>query len=392
MRTTLFCFFTLLVLSLSSCSEKESPTCSITIQLILPEGYATLPLEEMKVSLINKDQGNIYTASCSSNGTASLEIEYGFYTASVHYQTSSGLLFSGRLESVSLLPGQEVATIRIPLSRSQTNALVIKEIYYDSSLGYAGNIYQADQYITLYNNSEEAIYLDGLCIGVVDPTSSLQSPWMKYTDMARIPVNDLTWQFPGSGKEYPLAPGAETTIATNAVDHTGGEYQQTNSVDLSKVDWGFWEVNLISQNITPGVKPLKLLLNLNPNLIMYSFPSIGPTIMVFKIKDAAAEIYVSDPGNREPRPQAANKNKNYLMIPKAWVIDCVECVESASQVPFKRVPNELDNGAAYIPSAPFSGKALIRKSTMGSAGHLIYQDTNNSTEDMIVSTPSLRNK
>lgn len=44
--------------------------------------------------------------------------------------------------------------------------------------------------------------------------------WVKYTDMKRIPVADMTWQFPGSGKEYPLLPGAETTIATNAVDHT----------------------------------------------------------------------------------------------------------------------------------------------------------------------------
>ena len=128
----------------------------------------------------------------------------------------------------------------------------------------------------------------GYCISLV-----------KYTDMKRIPVADMTWQFPGSGKEYPLLPGAETTIATNAVDHTGGEYQHANSVDLSKVDWGFWHVSLSKQNIAPGVKPLNLLLNLNSTAWMYSFPVVGPTFMIFGFEGISAEEYINNPLNRE---------------------------------------------------------------------------------------------
>lgn len=392
MKTTRFYILILLAFLLFSCSEEDYNSCTVNIQLILPDEYKNLAIDEMKVDLTNKDQGNTYSSYCSSEGKATLDVECGYYTASVHYQTASGLIFNGRIENLALLSGEEVVATTIQLTRSQTNALVIKEIYFGGCIGKNGEGYQADQYVTLYNNSQEVIYLDGLCVAVVDPASNIQSPWMKYTDMARIPVNDLTWQFPGDGKQYPLAPGAETTIATNAVDHKGGEYEHTNSVDLSKVDWGFWDVSLKRQAISPGVNPMKLILNLNPGQLMYSLAVNGSAIMVFKVEGDGTDTYINDPLNREPRPQSSNKNKYYLMIPKTWVIDCVECVNNENQVASKRVPGDMDNGAAYIPGNPYTGKSLIRKSSSNEKGQLIYQDTNNSTNDLTITTPSLKNK
>ena len=379
-----------LILALASCSESEDQSYSVHIQLLPPDGYTALPYEEMEVTLTNKDQGTVYSLHCSSTGQASLDVEPGYYSASVHHQTNAGLIFSGRIESLALLPDQGEAPdiIELPLSQAKTNALVIKEIYFGGCKGYYEN-YQADQYITLYNNSDQTIYLDGLCVGVVDPGNNLESPWMAYTEMKRIPVNDLTWQFPGSGKEYPLAPGEETTIATNAIDHTGGEFQHANSVDLSGVDWGFWDVSLERQNITAGVKPMTLLANLNPLLVMYALPVNGPTFMVFSLQDSPEE-YVLDPENREPRPNASNQEKRYLMVPKEWVIDCIECVKDANSP--KRVPNELDNGKCYISGDRYSGRSIIRKKTGTTDGHTVYQDTNNSAEDIEVTTATLKTK
>ena len=234
---------------------------------------------------------------------------------------------------------------------------MIKEIYFGGCKGYYEN-YQADQYITLYNNSDQTIYLDGLCVGVVDPGNNLESPWMAYTEMKRIPVNDLTWQFPGSGKEYPLAPGEETTIATNAIDHTGGEFQHANSVDLSGVDWGFWDVSLERQNITAGVKPMTLLANLNPLLVMYALPVNGPTFMVFSLQDSPEE-YVLDPENREPRPNASNQEKRYLMVPKEWVIDCIECVMQI--LPSEYLTNSTMENVISLVIAIQAGLLSVRK-------------------------------
>lgn len=386
-------FYLLLVLVffLTSCSEDENRSSSVHIQLLPPEGYSMLPYEEMEVTLTNKDQGTMYSLRCSSTGQALFNVEPGYYAASVHYQAASGLVFSGRIESLSLLSDQNETqgVIELPLSLAKTSALVIKEIYFGGCRGIHNEEYKDDQYVTLYNNSDQIIYLDGLCVGIVDPGNNLESPWMNYTDMKRIPVNDLTWQFPGSGKEYPLAPGEETTIATNAVNHTGGEYQHANSVDLSRVDWGFWDVSLDRQTIAAGVKPMTLLANLNPLLVMYSLPVFGPTFMVFSLQDSSEE-YVQDTNNREPRPKAANQEKRYLMIPQEWIIDCVECVKDINSP--KRVPNELDNGKCYISGDRYSGRSVIRKKTGTTDGHAIYQDTNNSAEDMEVLFATLKTK
>lgn len=388
-----FYLFILLAVSLFSCSEKEeSNSCMIDIQVIAPEGYDTLPYEKINVVLTNQNQGITYAMPCSSEGLAAFRVEYGYYTASAHYQTASGLIFSGRTEALSLLSEQYEGTAKVQLSRSRSNALIIKEIYYGGCIGRKGEEYQSDQYLILHNNSEETLYLDSLCVAIVDPASSLQSPWIKYTDMKRIPINDVTWQFPGTGTEYPLHPGEEISIATNAVDHTGGEYQHTNSVDLSKADWAFWDVSLSQQDITAGVRPMKMLLNLNTNIWMYPLPAIGPTMIVFKIEGKSAESYVNDISNRENRPQSSNTKKFYLMIPKEWVIDCVECVASADRISYKRVPDELDSGAAYLPDGPYTGKSLIRKSSLNEDGRIIYQDTNNSSNDMTTTVPTLKNR
>lgn len=388
---TVYCLFIVLLL-LTSCSEEEQSSCSVNIQLQSPEGFPTLPFEGVVVTLANKAQGGTYKSKCSSVGIANFQVECGYYTVSVHYQIASGLIFSGRIESLALLPGQGVNSelVELELSHSETNALVIKEIYYGGCIGKMGENYQADQYVTIHNNSNETVYLDGLCVAVVDPANSIESPWMKYTDMSRIPINDLTWQFPGTGKDYPLASGAETTIATNAVNHTGGEYQHPNSIDLSGVDWGFWDVSLSRQDIQPGVTPMKLIAKLNPNISMYSLPIWEPTFMIFSLQGLSAEEYVTDLNHQEPRPQAANQSKLYLMVPKEWVIDCVECVRSAENITLKRVPDRLNHTPVFIPEGVYCGKSLVRKKRMDTGGESIYQDTNNSFEDFEVAVPLLK--
>jgi len=134
---------------------------------------------------------------------------------------------------------------------------------------------------------------------------------------------------------------------------------------------------------------MTLLANLNPLLVMYALPVNGPTFMVFSLQDSPEE-YVLDPENREPRPNASNQEKRYLMVPKEWVIDCIECVKDANSP--KRVPNELDNGKCYIPGDRYSGRSIIRKKTGTTDGRTVYQDTNNSAEDIEVTTATLKTK
>lgn len=385
--------FLLFILLLSACSEEEIRSCAVNVQVVFPEDYATQPFDDMKVTLTNKAGGTAYTSPCSFAGVAAFDVEPGDYAASVYYQTATGLVFNGRIESLSLMPddgGASPRTVELSLLYVKTNALVIKEIYYDGCFGREGEGYEDDQYITLCNNSDETLYLDGLCVAEVDFSLADESPWMQRDpNMLRIPAGNFTWQFPGNGQNYPLLPGAETTIARNAVDHTGGEYQHPNSVNLSDVDWGFYHPTL--KNVSaPGVKPMNMLLRVGTST-GFGFSLWGPTVMLFALPVSDVQVYVADPANREMRPgREAQPGKEYLMIPREWVIDCIECVFSEDELPLKRVPVDLDAGAIYIPGWGDTGKSLIRKRSVTSDGRTMYQDTNNSAQDFEISTPSLK--
>ena len=59
------------VLFLCACTgDENSSSCSVSVQLLSPTDEVTLPFEEMEVVLTNKDQGTVYTSSCSSDGVA----------------------------------------------------------------------------------------------------------------------------------------------------------------------------------------------------------------------------------------------------------------------------------------------------------------------------------
>lgn len=387
--------FFLLTFLLSACSEEETPSCTVNVQVEFPEEYATLPLDGVTVTLTNRAGRTAYTSLCSPAGVAAFNVEPGDYAASVHHQTATGLVFNGRIESLSLLPDGAASplTVQLTLTRAKTHALVIKEIYYGGCVGRAGEEYMDDQYITLYNNSDETVYLDGLCVAEVDFCFGEESPWMQRDpNMPRIPVGYFTWQFPGNGQDYPLLPGAETTIAPNAVNHTGGEYGHLNSVDLSTVDWGFYKEGLKNE-ITPGVNPLEMILRVGTE-IEFGFSLWGPTVMLFSLPVPDGQAYVADPANREISPDEYGiPTEKFLMIPKEWVIDCIECGFDWKGSPLKRVPAELDSEAINIPggfSGNYQSKSLVRRKSIAADGRITYQDTNNSAQDLEVSTPLLK--
>ncbi|MEG1563424.1 MAG: DUF4876 domain-containing protein [Bacteroides sp.] len=401
MKTGRFLYLLLLVLPmlLTACQDEENTSCTVSIQLIAPADCPALTFDDLLVTLTSKNgQATSYTARCNAIGLSVFNVEYGEYSAAVHYQMPSGAILNGRIESVLLDPRKENESQAIPLllSHAKTNALIIKEIYYGGCLDKEGEWYMGDQYVTLYNNSAETLYLDGLCLAVVNPGTNFNpSPWIEENpNMKLIPVHDFTWQFPGKGNEHPLLPGTSTTIAANAVDHTSGEYGHPGAINLSKVDWAFWNETFKKQAIPSlGVTSLNLLLRTNPYGNKYNLPTVGPAFMVFSLQaPEGAEAYVTNESNRKPQPGANIQNLKYLMVPREWILDCVDCVESKEQVPNYRVPVELNSVPAYMPMGSFKGYSLIRKQATTVNGRIVYQDTNNSAEDLTTIPASLKNQ
>lgn len=120
----------------------------------------------------------------------------------------------------------------VPNSETKIDHLIIKEVSYlghywekDNSsygegFGISKQMYEDDQYIIVYNPTNQVQYLDGMAIAfhAMDPervTSFAAN--MNFTDkyygIAKMMV------FPGSGQEHAIAPGKSIVIAKYAQDH-----------------------------------------------------------------------------------------------------------------------------------------------------------------------------
>lgn len=380
-------FLYLILLLATGCTTPEGEGQRLWVRLQLPGEFPDIAPGNIPLKLTNTANGTTYTALPDSSGIAFFDAEYGQYRLSAqlrHDNDFQSYLLNGGVENILLSPTRQTSpdTIALPLSGSTLSKIIIKEIYYAGCYGNNGKSYIRDSYVSLYNNSDTTVWLDSLCIGIAaPPIANKPSNWLKVPETnSMVAICYIGWQFPGSGHDHPLLPGQETVIAINAVNHTGGEYNHPNSVDLSGADWAFYHNSLGSQDITAGVTPLYMFKKLIGTLNSYTFGITGPGLLVYQIRGTSAEAYANTPNAIQKEP-LTTASINYLVIPQDWVVDYVDCVEDATKQGFKRVNPTLDAEATFLPSGKYSGRSLHRKVAGSKNGHPIYQDTNNSAND-----------
>jgi hypothetical protein len=259
-----------------------------------------------------------------------------------------------------------------------SNALVFKEYYYSASLTPAGKQYSSDQFIEIYNNSENVVYADGLSI-VEHESYGIGTNFWAYMDNSF--VVKMIWTFPGNGSDYPINPGNSICMARDAFDHKDDPNGNPLSpVNMGNADFEFWVDMARGSDID----------NFNsPNLIEDLFTFRGSDV-VFHIKGGSAIAIVDIALDSTDRTNYINANlikkestssRWYCTITNDMVIDAVEVVFDEAHAVYKRFPLVLDAGYTYVPSGSKSGKCIRRKIKTIIDGRVVYQDTNNSTED-----------
>jgi len=121
-----------------------------------------------------------------------------------------------------------------PVPRS---GIVINEIY---SAGPVNSIfYFYDQFIELYNASDEVKYLDGMIVMRVSGNNDGKGPGADEGDDGDMDGVTYAFKFPGQPgqKNYPIKPGQFVVLASDAVDHRKAV---GTSIDLSHADWEFY--------------------------------------------------------------------------------------------------------------------------------------------------------
>lgn len=131
--------------------------------------------------------------------------------------------FGGGAQAAVVAPSKSVT---LTASAGRRGSLVISELYNATPRLASGGYYFTGGYIELYNNADTVIYLDGKVIGRGQAWARQFPSPRSCSDMARWRIDPagiwsrFFYQFPGSGRTYPLLPGRATVVATDAIDHS----------------------------------------------------------------------------------------------------------------------------------------------------------------------------
>lgn len=373
--------------SLTSCSGDEPEAQKYTVNLTVnyPEGYLDGTVAT-GVTVKATNGSTTSSAVTDENGQVSFSLVSGVYDFSAVLETEE-FAFNGSLTSTTIAADQDL-TITLKAT-TLSGGLVIKEYYYAGSQTPEDKTYFSDQFIEIYNNSDEVIYIDQLCIGLIDPLASSQiSTWVDESGnlQDKLPLGTTSWYIPGTGQEHPLQPRTSIVIAMDGIDHQTDEAGNPNSpVNLGNADWEtyFGDVNGGKDADAANVPNLSLLYTTSTTVVDFLYSVFGSAVVIFKLPTAPA-VFAADAANFATKPGATGTAAStlYLQIPREYVVDAVEAVYPDEAKRNKRLPSDLDAGSVFCEKS-YNSKSVRRKVKQIVDGKVIYKDTNNSTEDFL---------
>jgi len=431
MNKSLLLLSAIFILFTASCKKDsldEVQSVSQSFQLSFAAESADLGLSAVntELTLTNKANGLVLKAKSDANGAvnftsitpgnysvvASLIINAADYLKLTGIYTEDDIAFNGSLDA-SIVAGS--APLALNLKSGRLGNWVIKQIYYGGSNTTNGAVFR-DQFIELYNNSNEVLYADSLYISQVHGGSTrissldLTKPaylangrfnWANSIGMTGTNPNTdyvyakTLYMIPGTGKQYPVQPGTSIIIAQNAQNHKaayiGADGDAVSvkdpslTIDLSKADFEVYygnisTVNPLSSDVdNPGVPNVKVLLTGGIRDMILNNNGYE-AIVVFKTTVDPLSLK-SFPAPDETAVTSATKL--YTQIPVSALIDGVDIAHTvAASRSAKRLPDGIDAGFTFTLGGSYTSQSVIRKTSKSLSNRRVLKDTNNSTEDL----------
>ena len=371
------------VAALTSC-EKGAQLYDVTITVEYPEGYGTTLAVGVDVQVENTISGQEFNLVTNSLGLAAIKLEEGMYKISAAQETNDFYL-NGITENLTVQPtGANTWEIHMVAS-SKKGGLVFKEIYYTGSKTESGGNYYSDQFHEIYNNSDEIIYLDGLCIGLTLPLGSTASTWVNPDGsiMDRIPTTFHALMFPGTGQQYPIQPRTSVVLAMDAINHqTDPLGNPLSPVNMANAQFETFIEAPGKDTDAPQAANLIVMYTTAASMVDWLHSVFGQGVILYRLPTGLDwGTFVANPANFMTQPGSTSSTQ-YLMVHKDWVIDGVECNRPEDDKRFKRLPTSVDAGMVWS-LATYNSKSVRRKAEKILDGKVIYKDSNNSSNDFV---------
>lgn len=414
--------------TLLACKKIGDPELH-SIDLDINTSYAStelgkkLSLNKVQVKILNVNTNVEKELITNSNGSVSFEgispgvydisatikIPATTYTALTGEITDRDVIFNASDKNKTI--GLSDNSLSLKLISGNIGNWLIKQIYYAGSNTTTGASFR-DQFIEIYNNTDAVMYADSLyfaeIIGRQSYTNTTyytlpngQMDWSKSLNMpSNIDANNnyvyprAMFMLPGTGKQYPVQPGASIVIAQTAINHkapfTGTDGKTITvrdpslTIDLSGADFEayyapFLPRPLASDIDNPAVPNIEVLAYNGTDML---FDNPGRTAFVVFRGDGKTDVKNYPQYNYPTISAPSSTSDKFYQIPNAIIIDAVEIQPNtaSARVP-KKLGASLDAGYTFVPNGQYSSQSVIRKTDKTENGRRILKDTNNSTED-----------
>lgn len=390
MKHSAIAVLALAVLAAVGCQKSGTKTISVNIRVDESkiEAAGVPSPESYEIRLSNFATGITVDLQTENGVATATGVVPGLYDVTVSgYQAKDGFTYTiaGAESGISLLSNNDEVSVLVDAVKE--SALVFKEIYYEG----CGNYYFRDQFYEIYNNSTEVVYADGLCIAetvFANYDKSIIYEWPIENADQYVFVQTV-WQIPGEGTTYPVQPGESFVIAQWGANHTAKELSDGASpVDLSGAEFEAIEKETTTYS--------GLVLTDNPavNMAKVVMASYAMPQWLTSVSGSRYIIFnPSEPLKNEDFITATNADYNGVgrEIPISEIIDAVQTVSDETDMAILGLPTVLDAGAIWC-SGPYRVESISRKVKETRAdGTVVYQDTNNTTNDFEVqAVPQVR--
>ena len=270
----------------------------------------------------------------------------------------------------------------VPVAFGRRGSLVISELYfatpYDATTGtYYGN----GHFVEVYNNADTTVYLDGLTVATAYG-AALDYPNFPCAMYASLTTDtlglwaDFMWRIPGSGRTYPLAPGATAVLAADAVDHRA---YNADSPDLSRAQFEFRGSTDVDN---PSV----------PDMISFGTRTftLGSGFVLYNLQKVVVLAQPLDLAQLTQTPNPGDPSLSFARIPAAAILDVV-------------TDRDVVDGTYAVCPGPLAPKferqtmtgikrtslvSIQRRSLYQTAGRSVLQRTGATAVDFVAASPT----
>lgn len=273
------------------------------------------------------------------------------------------------------------------------NTFVFGEIYFTGSPNAKGTNGLYDTYFTIYNNTDETLYADGLAIV---ESKFFNTTTDKILTAANEPEANFTVQavyvVPGSGRDVPVEPGKSIKIVDQAIDWSA---QVAGALDHTDADFEWYDLSSSASVVdtdNPDVPNLDKWFcytrtiwlpsnQCNRSYALVRFPD-GMTAESFIAQQDGTYRYINAATGKEM------SGSNCYLVKNEWIVDGVNLCTTEGYTR-SALSARIDAGYAAVSEVKNDknrfGRKFVRKDGGKSVGgNVILQDTDNSAADFVV--------